>query len=312
METKYALELINQNKDREITFSSLEGSNPVFFDDEEEAIKAAKEEASSSYNCSYDAVLVNEYEVDEEDPEEYEYVSCQEEFEIEYNHDGSEKFMEISHDDLIRDVDDIVGGLERTYNLSNGEDFFSWWQDERITDLTNEFDSKFDYKSLKVRIKDYENMLDKVSEILEEEVMDAVNGDFEEYYSAFGEVFGISSKNGNPIYVRKFISMDKAEKWLNTEEFDFRDRELLSEKETLRAFKLKSRDELNDLIRMYTETSATPQSKAQAKYDKKNTKNISLKLNKGTDADILEKLDSCDNVSQYLKSLIRQDIKKIK
>ena len=312
METKYALELINQNKDREITFSSLEGSKPVFFDDEEEAIKVAKEEASSSYNCSYDAVLVNEYEVDEEDPEEYEYVSCQEEFEIEYNHDGSEKFMKISHDDLVRDVDDIIGGLERAYNLSNGEDFFSWWQDERVTGLTNEFDSKVNYKSLKVRIKDYEDMLDKVSEILEEEVMDAVNGDFEEYYSAFGEVFGISFKNGNPIYVRKFISMDKAEKWLNTEEFDFRDRELLSEKETLRAFKLKSRDELNDLIRMYTETSATPQSKAQAKYDKKNTKNISLKLNKGTDADILEKLDSCDNVSQYLKSLIRQDIKKIK
>lgn len=307
METKYALELINQNKDREITFSSLEGSNPVFFENEEEAIKAAKEEASSSYNCSYDAVLVNEYEVDEEDPEEYEYVSCQEEFEIEYNHDGSSKFAEVSHEDLVRDVDGIVGDLERTYNLSNGEDFFSWWQDERVTDLTNEFDSKVNYKSLKVRIKDYEDMLDKVSEILEEEVMDAVNGDFEEYYSAFGEVFGISSKNGNPIYVRKFISMDKAEKWLSTEEFDFRDRELLSEKETLRAFKLKSRDELDDLIR---KTSATPQSKAQAKYDKKNTKNISLKLNKGTDADILEKLDSCDNVSQYLKSLIRQDIKK--
>ena len=125
METKYALELINQNKDREITFSSLEGRNPVFFDDEEEAIKAAKEEASSSYNCSYDAVLVNEYEVNEEDPEEYEYVSCQEEFEIEYNHDGSEKFMEVSHDDLVRDVDGIVGDLERTYNLDNGEDFFS-------------------------------------------------------------------------------------------------------------------------------------------------------------------------------------------
>ena len=195
METKYALELINQNKDREITFSSLEGCQPVFIEDEEEAIKTAREEASSSYNCSYDAVLVNEYEVDEEDPEEYEYVSCQEEFEIEYNHDGSAKFAEVSHDELVRDVDGIVGNFERTYNLSNGEDFFTWWQDERITELTDEFDSKFDYKSLKVRIKDYEDMLDKVSEILEEEVMDAVNGDFEEYYSAFGEVFGISFKD---------------------------------------------------------------------------------------------------------------------
>lgn len=311
METKYALELINQNKDREITFSSLEGCQPVFIEDEEEAIKTAREEASSSYNCSYDAVLVNEYEVDEEDPEEYEYVSCQEEFEIEYNHDGSAKFAEVSHDELVRDVDGIVGNFERTYNLSNGEDFFTWWQDERITELTDEFDSKFDYKSLKVRIKDYEDMLDKVSEILEEEVMDAVNGDFEEYYSAFGEVFGISFKDGEPIYVRKFISMDKAEKWLDTEESDFRDRELLSEKEAMRALKLKSREELDNMIRYYLDTTyANAQSKASVKYDKKNTKSISLKLNKNTDADILEKFEECDNVSQYLKQLVRQDIKK--
>ena len=311
METKYALELINQNKDREITFSSLEGCQPVFIEDEEEAIKTAREEASSSYNCSYDAVLVNEYEVDEEDPEEYEYVSCQEEFEIEYNHDGSAKFAEVSHDELVRDVDGIVGNFERTYNLSNGEDFFTWWQDERITELTDEFDSKFDYKSRKVRIKDYEDMLDKVSEILEEEVMDAVNGDFEEYYSAFGEVFGISFKDGEPIYVRKFISMDKAEKWLDTEESDFRDRELLSEKEAMRTLKLKSREELDNMIRYYLDTTyANAQSKASVKYDKKNTKSISLKLNKNTDADILEKFEECDNVSQYLKQLVRQDIKK--
>ena len=311
METKYALELINQNKDREITFSSLEGCQPVFIEDEEEAIKTAREEASSSYNCSYDAVLVNEYEVDEEDPEEYEYVSCQEEFEIEYNHDGSAKFAEVSHDELVRDVDGIVGNFERTYNLSNGEDFFTWWQDERITELTDEFDSKFDYKSLKVRIKDYEDMLDKVSEILEEEVMDAVNGDFEEYYSAFGEVFGISFKDGEPIYVRKFISMDKAEKWLDTEESDFRERELLSEKEAMRTLKLKSREELDNMIRYYLDTTyANAQSKASVKYDKKNTKSISLKLNKNTDVDILEKFEECDNVSQYLKQLVRQDIKK--
>lgn len=311
METKYALELINQNKDREITFSSLEGCQPVFIEDEEEAIKTAREEASSSYNCSYDAVLVNEYEVDEEDPEEYEYVSCQEEFEIEYNHDGSAKFAEVSHDELVRDVDGIVGNFERTYNLSNGEDFFTWWQNERITELTDEFDSKFDYKSLKVRIKDYEDMLDKVSEILEEEVMDAVNGDFEEYYSAFGEVFGISFKDGEPIYVRKFISMDKAEKWLDTEESDFRDRELLSEKEAMRTLKLKSREELDNMIRYYLDTTyANAQSKASVKYDKKNTKSISLKLNKNTDADIIEKFEECDNVSQYLKQLVRQDIKK--
>lgn len=310
MITKYAIELINQNKDREITFSSLEGCQPVFIEDEEEAVKTAREEASSSYNCSYDAVLVNEYEINEDEPDEYQYTSCIDEFEIEYNYDGSAKFRNISHDELVRDIDNIVGDLEKTYGLDKGEDFFIWWQNERITELTDEFDSKLDYKTLKVRIKDYEDMLDKVYGILEEEVMDAVNGDFREYYDAFGEVFGICNKDGNPIYVKKFISMDKAEKWLNTEESDFRDRELLSEKETLRAFKLKSREELNNLIIMYTEKYADPQFRKQARYDKKNTKSFSLKLNKGTDADIIEKFEECDNVSQYLKQLVRQDMEK--
>lgn len=311
MKKKYAIELINQNKDREITFSSLEGSKPVFIENEEEAIQTAREEASSSYNCSYDAVLVNEYEINEDEPDEYQYTSCIDEFEVEYHHNGSAKFRNISHDVLVRDIDNIVGDLEKTYGLDKGEDFFTWWQDERITELTDEFDSKFDYKSLKVRIKDYEDMLDKVSEILEEEVMDAVNGDFEEYYSAFGEVFGISFKDGEPIYVRKFISMDKAGLWLDTEESDFRDRELLSEKEAMRALKLKSREELDNMIRYYLDTTyANAQSKASVKYDKKNTKSISLKLNKNTDADILEKFEECDNVSQYLKQLVRQDIKK--
>ena len=310
MKTKYAIELINQNKDREITFSSLEGCQPVFIEDEEEAIQNAREEASSSYNCSYDMVLVNEYETNEDEPDEYQYISCVDEFEVEYHHNGSAKFMNISHDELVRDIDDIVGDLEKTYGLDKGEDFFSWWQDERVTELTDEFDSNLNSKTLKVRITDYEDMLNKISGILEEEVMDAVNGDFREYYDAFGEVFGISFKDGNPIYVKKFISMDKAEKWLNTKESDFRDRELLSEKETLRAFKLKSREELNDLIIMYTEKYADPQFRKQARYDKKNTKSFSLKLNKGTDADIIEKFEECDNVSQYLKQLVRQDIKK--
>ena len=125
MKTKYAIELINQNKDREITFSSLEGSKPVFIEDEEEAIQTGREEASSSYNCSYDMVLVNEYEIDEDEPDEYEYINCIDEFEVEYHHNGSAKFMNISHDELVRDIDDIVGDLEKTYGLDKGEDFFS-------------------------------------------------------------------------------------------------------------------------------------------------------------------------------------------
>lgn len=49
--------------------------------------------------------------------------------------------------------------------------------------------------------------------------------------------------------------------------------------------------------------------KAIRKYDKDHTKQILLKLNKGTDADILQKLDEVDNKQGYIKGLIRDDIK---
>lgn len=46
----------------------------------------------------------------------------------------------------------------------------------------------------------------------------------------------------------------------------------------------------------------------QARYDKANTKMVSIKLNKKTDADILEKFESVDNIGQYIRKLIREDI----
>lgn len=56
---------------------------------------------------------------------------------------------------------------------------------------------------------------------------------------------------------------------------------------------------------------ATPaQVRASAKYDKANTKQFILKLNKITDADIMEKLATVGNMQGYIKELIRQDMKK--
>ncbi len=52
------------------------------------------------------------------------------------------------------------------------------------------------------------------------------------------------------------------------------------------------------------------QKAATAKYDKNNTKRISLKFNLTTDADILEKLEKEKNVQGYIKKLIRSDILK--
>ena len=53
-----------------------------------------------------------------------------------------------------------------------------------------------------------------------------------------------------------------------------------------------------------------PDSEAKRKWDAENTTQIRLKLNKKTDADILEKLDSVPNKQGYIKELIRSDMQK--
>lgn len=50
---------------------------------------------------------------------------------------------------------------------------------------------------------------------------------------------------------------------------------------------------------------------AQTKYDKANTRTFSLKFNKKTDEELINKLLSEKNVQGYLKSLIRKDIKRL-
>ena len=47
-----------------------------------------------------------------------------------------------------------------------------------------------------------------------------------------------------------------------------------------------------------------------ARYDARMTRRVHIKLNKKTDADILEMLDGVGNKQGYIKSLIRDDIKK--
>ena len=48
--------------------------------------------------------------------------------------------------------------------------------------------------------------------------------------------------------------------------------------------------------------------KAIQKYDAANTKQIHLKLNLKTDADILAQLEKQSSVQGYIKNLIREDI----
>ena len=50
------------------------------------------------------------------------------------------------------------------------------------------------------------------------------------------------------------------------------------------------------------------QYKANRKYQKNNTKSYGFMFNKNYDKDIIEKLDSVENKSQYIKDLIRRDL----
>ena len=52
--------------------------------------------------------------------------------------------------------------------------------------------------------------------------------------------------------------------------------------------------------------------KANNASNKRNTTTVLLRLNYNTDADILEKLDQVDSKMGYIKTLIREDLKKEK
>ena len=55
-------------------------------------------------------------------------------------------------------------------------------------------------------------------------------------------------------------------------------------------------------------TVSRAQLKAQAKYDKSNTIQVNLKLNKNTDEDIIKRLSEVENKQGYIKELIRLDL----
>lgn len=52
--------------------------------------------------------------------------------------------------------------------------------------------------------------------------------------------------------------------------------------------------------------------KASYKYEKANTVQMAIRLNKKTDADVIAWMDSRDNKRAYILNLIREDIKSSK
>ena len=53
-------------------------------------------------------------------------------------------------------------------------------------------------------------------------------------------------------------------------------------------------------------------SEAQKRYDEQNARRYQLKLNRKTDADIIERLDRVGSMQGYIRDLIRADIEKDK
>ena len=56
--------------------------------------------------------------------------------------------------------------------------------------------------------------------------------------------------------------------------------------------------------------STESQIRASVKYNKENTVQISLKLNRSTDAELIDSLNRVKNKQGYIKELIRRDIAK--
>lgn len=61
---------------------------------------------------------------------------------------------------------------------------------------------------------------------------------------------------------------------------------------------------------MLTEQERRQRQKAsRRKYDSTKTKQFIMRLRIGADADVIEKLDSVPSKTEYIRSLVRQDIK---
>lgn len=58
-----------------------------------------------------------------------------------------------------------------------------------------------------------------------------------------------------------------------------------------------------------TNTMSESLKKAQKKYIKVTTRTFSIRYNKDTDADVIEMLDRCKNKQEYIRRLIKDDIR---
>ena len=98
---------------------------------------------------------------------------------------------------------------------------------------------------------------------------------------------------GNKGTARVFTDMEKAEDYIDVEKCD----------------PIYDKPFMGDCTFEIEEIGAAfGRSKASAKYNGSNVKQVKMNLNRKTDADIIEHLNMCENVQGYLKNLIRKDM----
>lgn len=62
----------------------------------------------------------------------------------------------------------------------------------------------------------------------------------------------------------------------------------------------------------FSVTISEAKKKADEKWKKANLRQIKFSFNRTGDKDVLDKLDSVENKTEYVRELIREDIKKVK
>lgn len=65
------------------------------------------------------------------------------------------------------------------------------------------------------------------------------------------KIYGVSFKDGQVMYATSFENTEDAQKWLRTEEYDFRERELLTAEEACEVLEVSENESLEDTIEYY-------------------------------------------------------------
>ena len=149
----FEIELVKVNHDDIITFSSVP-VNGSAFTSLYRATKAARQEAADWYNHEYDYVLVNDIETG----------ALMHQFGIEWNHDGTEKFITLDHYDWSSGINNsLTAAIE---NVGVSAEIESFCYTDGYNNLVRPFEP-VGGKTKRVNKETYLKMLNDLQEFFE-------------------------------------------------------------------------------------------------------------------------------------------------